>query len=113
MDLLPMKFVKCDGKDASSCVIKATAVNCAVLPYKKAHTYSMYRLLTNRIYKTTVCQKTQSRYSTFSLQEKGAKKKFAKRNAEEKISRSAEREEGYAPSTAPPFEKGGRKLSVI
>ena len=26
------------------------------------------------------------------------------------ISSSAEDEEGYAPSTAPPFEKGGRKL---
>ena len=102
-------LVQYDGKGASSCVVKATAVNCAVLPYKKAHTYSMYRLLTNRIYKTTVCQKTQSRYSTFSLQEKGAKKKLTKRNAVREISTSAEVEEGYAPSTAPPFEKGGRK----
>ena len=32
VDLLPMKFVQCDEKDASSCVIKATAVDCAVLP---------------------------------------------------------------------------------
>jgi len=37
---------------------------------------------------------------------------FAKRNAERKVSRSAEREEGCAPPTAPPFEKGGRKLFV-
>ena len=48
----------------------------------------------------------------------GAKKtdfagaKSLKRNAK-RISRSAEREEGYAPSTAPPFEKGGRKLFKI
>jgi hypothetical protein len=44
------------------------------------------------------------------LQKGGAKKKLAKRNAERGVSRSAEREEGYAPSTVPPFEKGGRKL---
>ena len=44
------------------------------------------------------------------MQEKGAKKKFAKRNAEREISPLARGEEGYAPSTAPPFEKGGRKL---
>ena len=25
-------LVQCDGKDASSCVIKASAANCAVLP---------------------------------------------------------------------------------
>ena len=35
--------------------------------------------------------------ATFSLQEEGAKKKFAKRNAERGVSRSAEREEGVAP----------------
>ena len=40
-----------------------------------------------------------------------------KRNAVKEISRSAEREgvqngqARFAPSTAPPFEKGGRKLS--
>ena len=50
-------------------------------------------------------------YPTFSLQEGGAKKKFAKRNAERGVSPLARGEEGYAPSTAPPFEKGGRKLS--
>jgi len=31
-DLLPRKFVRFDGKDASSCVIKAFAANCGVLP---------------------------------------------------------------------------------
>jgi hypothetical protein len=46
------------------------------------------------------------------LQEGGARKKLAKENAKRGFSRSAEREEGYAPSTAPPFEKGGRKLSL-
>ena len=49
--------------------------------------------------------------SRFFFEAKGAKKKLAKRNAEKGISTSAEVEEGYAPSTAPPFEKGGRKLS--
>jgi len=44
------------------------------------------------------------------LQKEGAKKKFTKRNADKGISPSADSEEGYAPSTAPPFEKGGRKL---
>ena len=38
---------------------------------------------------------------------------FAKRNAAKVISRSAEREEASAASTAPPFEKGGRKLFMI
>ncbi|MBQ8339238.1 MAG: hypothetical protein IJY16_02210, partial [Clostridia bacterium] len=36
-------------------------------------------------------------------------KSYQKRNAEN-VSPSAEGEEGSAPSTAPPFEKGGRKL---
>ena len=49
----------------------------------------------------------------FLLQEVGAREKLTKENAEKGISRSAEREEGYAPSTAPPFEKGGRKLFFI
>jgi hypothetical protein len=34
-----------------------------------------------------------------------------KKKRRERISRSAEREEAFAASTAPPFEKGGRKLS--
>jgi hypothetical protein len=46
----------------------------------------------------------------FSLQEGGAKKKLAKRNAEGEVSRSAERDKGSSPLTSPPFEKGGRKL---
>jgi len=37
---------------------------------------------------------------------------LTKRNAED-VSRSAEREEAYAASTAPPFEKGGRKLFTL
>ena len=36
-----------------------------------------------------------------------------KRNAEAGISTSAEVEEAYAASTAPPFEKGGRKLLSV
>ena len=40
-------------------------------------------------------------------------KSYQKRNAEREIATSAEVEEGYAPSTAPPFEKGGRKLFII
>ena len=47
--------------------------------------------------------------AAFSLKAGGTKKKLAKRNAEE-VSPSAEGDEGCAPSTAPPFEKGGRKL---
>ena len=48
----------------------------------------------------------------FFFDTRGAKKKFAKRNAAKVISRSAEREEASAASTAPPFEKGGRKLLI-
>ena len=36
-----------------------------------------------------------------------------KKSAERGVSPLARGEEGYAPSTAPPFEKGGRKLSLI
>ncbi|MBQ8382956.1 MAG: hypothetical protein IJX47_07125 [Clostridia bacterium] len=42
--------------------------------------------------------------------EEGAKKKLSKKKRRKSISRSAERDKGYAPLTAPPFEKGGRKL---
>lgn len=43
--------------------------------------------------------------------EAGTKKKaWQKRNAVKGISRSADRDKGCAPLTAPPFEKGGRKL---
>ncbi|MBE6597677.1 MAG: hypothetical protein E7641_08435 [Ruminococcaceae bacterium] len=51
--------------------------------------------------------------AAFSLAERGAKKKLTKRNAEWRVFRRCDGEEGYAPSTAPPFEKGGRKLSCI
>jgi hypothetical protein len=39
------------------------------------------------------------------LQERGAKKKFTKRNADKGTSPVATGEEGYAPSTAQAFEK--------
>jgi hypothetical protein len=32
--------------------------------------------------------------------------------AQEEVSPSADGDKGYAPLTAPPFEKGGRKLSA-
>ena len=51
--------------------------------------------------------------AAFSFDVIGAKEKANKKKSAEKYSRSAEREEGYAPSTAPPFEKGGRKLFII
>ncbi len=52
--------------------------------------------------------------SLFLLTKKAQKKKLSKKKSAEKqgFSPSAEGEEGYAPSTAPPFEKGGRKLSA-
>jgi hypothetical protein len=46
------------------------------------------------------------------LQEKGAKKKFTKRNAVRGFSPLARGEEGYAPSTAPPFEKRKRASTL-
>jgi len=42
-----------------------------------------------------------------------AQKKVNKENAVWGISTSAEIEEAYAASTAPPFEKGGRKLFTL
>jgi len=47
------------------------------------------------------------RHSTadFSLQEGGAKKNRSKRNADQGISRSAERAKGYSPLTSQAFEK--------
>ena len=40
-------------------------------------------------------------------------KKSTKRNAVGEVSLVAASEEGCAPSTAPPFEKGGRKLFIL
>jgi len=51
--------------------------------------------------------------AAFSLAERGAKKKLTKRNAEGRVFRRCDGEEGYAPSTAPPFKKGGRKLFCL
>ncbi len=42
--LLPTKFVKYDGKDASKCAIKALAVHPAVLPYIKRGSRTNVRL---------------------------------------------------------------------
>ena len=51
-------------------------------------------------------------FSAFSFARKGTKEKaWQKENAEKEISPSAEGDKGSAPLTAPPFEKGGRKLS--
>ena len=52
-------------------------------------------------------------YPLFSLMSASGKEKSSqKRNRDLRISRSAEHDEGSAPSTAPPFKKGGRKLTV-
>ena len=42
---------------------------------------------------------------------RGAKKKLCKKKREKEISPSADGDKGSAPLTAPPFEKGGRKLT--
>ncbi len=49
----------------------------------------------------------------FAPQAKHTLCRYKKESAERGISRSAEREEGSVPPTAPPFEKGGRKLFII
>jgi len=46
--------------------------------------------------------------AAFFFDHTGAKKKAIKKETPKVVSRSAEREEGYAPSTAPPFEKRTR-----
>ena len=51
--------------------------------------------------------------SAFSLAAIGAKKKLGKKKRQVYFALLRESEEGYAPSTAPPFEKGGRKLFYI
>ena len=48
---------------------------------------------------------THKLISHFSFDTSGAKEKFAKENADKGVSRSAEREEAYAASTAQTFEK--------
>jgi len=48
--------------------------------------------------------------SRFSLAGEGAGEKLAKENAEEGDFALCGGRGGCAPSTAPPFEKGGRKL---
>ena len=56
--------------------------------------------------------KQQNALVAFLLQEVGAREKLAKENAIREISRPAEREEGYAPSTALPFEKRKRASTL-
>ena len=51
-------------------------------------------------------------FPLFLLHMQAQKKKLSKRKRRYEISRSAERDKGYAPLMAPPFEKGGRKLIV-
>jgi hypothetical protein len=46
----------------------------------------------------------------FSLTQEAQRKKLIKKKHRENVSRSVEREEGSAPSTAPLFEKSGQKL---
>ncbi len=46
----------------------------------------------------------------FLLAKEAQEKSLAKEKRRGKVSRSAESDKGSAPLTAPPFEKGGRKL---
>jgi len=50
--------------------------------------------------------------ATFSLQKEAQRKSYQKETPIRGISPVATGKEGSAPSTAPPFEKGGRKLFV-
>ena len=60
----------------------------------------------NSLFATKICQ------SLFSFGIVGAKEKsYQKRKTPRLISRVATRDKGFAPLTAPPFEKGGQKLS--
>jgi len=63
--------------------------------------------LLSRSFLTKTAPPCCSRHSTadFSLQEGGAKKNLSKRNADKRISRSAERAKGYSPLTSQAFEK--------
>jgi len=63
--------------------------------------------LLSRSFLTKTASPCCSRHSTadFSLQEGGAKKNLSKRNADQGISRSAERANGYSPLTSQAFEK--------
>jgi len=51
---------------------------------------------------------TATLLAAFFFDHTGAKKKAIKKETPGVVSRSAEREEGSAPSTAPPFEKRTR-----
>ena len=68
----------------------------------------MHKSLSRFFFEAKGAKKRSKGYATLRrIRKRTHKKKRRKKN----ISPSAEGEEGYAPSTAPPFEKGGRKLS--
>ena len=50
---------------------------------------------------------------TATKEHKAMLKSFAKKKRRKELSLTAVSDEGSAPSTAPPFEKGGRKLSSL
>ena len=56
--------------------------------------------------------KTRKNKNRFFFDHVGAKKKLGKKKRRKRISPTAVGDEGSAPSTAPPFGKGGRKLSL-
>ena len=56
-------------------------------------------------YKKNSSSKCTKLLATFFFEAKGAKKKVIKKETPRIISRSAEREEGYVPSTSQAFEK--------
>ena len=56
-------------------------------------------------YKKNDSSKCTNLLATFFFEAKGAKKKVIKKETPRIISRSAEREEGYSPSTSQAFEK--------
>jgi len=52
-------------------------------------------------------------FSAFSFDAKGTKEKANKKKMPIREFRLCGGDKGYAPLTAPPFEKGGRKLSIL
>jgi len=54
---------------------------------------------------------TRKPFNAFSLRQKAKEKALQKERPQGAFRSYAESDKGYAPLTAPPFEKGGRKLS--
>ena len=52
-------------------------------------------------------------FNAFSLKQKAKEKALQKERPQGVFRSYAESDKGYAPLTAPPFEKGGRKLSLM